>query len=104
MEQSTPASLAEALASAVDEEFYLHFYGEIPHDVTPSAHYANIGWREGYDPNPWFSTEDYLRDYPDISEAELVPLFHYLEYGAAEGRIAKPSHLAELYLGRHGEQ
>lgn len=95
--------MAEALSSAIDEAFYLHFYGELLHDTAPSTHYATVGWREGYDPNPWFSTEDYLRDYADISEAELVPLFHYLEYGAAEGRTAKPSRLAEQYFGRHVE-
>ncbi len=95
------ASLDEALASAVDDAFYVHSYGEVPPGFTPASHYATLGWRQGYDPNPWFSTESYLAENPDVLEADFVPLFHFLEFGVAEGRVCKPSRHAEAYLIRH---
>jgi hypothetical protein len=100
MEQSGPATLDEALALAIDEDFYVFTYGELPPGSSASSHYATVGWRDGYDPNPWFSTQSYLDENPDVADAEMVPLFHFLEYGAGEGRAVKPSHLASAYFSR----
>ncbi len=94
------ASLSEAFSSAVDEGFYLHTYGDLPPGVTPASHYATVGWRQGHDPSPWFSTEAYLEENPDVAQTDFVPLFHYLEFGVAEGRECKPSRYAEAYLTR----
>lgn len=35
----------------------------------------------------FFSSEDYLELYPDIREAQINPLLHFLQHGRAEGRI-----------------
>jgi hypothetical protein len=59
-----------------------------------------VGWRQGHDPSPWFSTEAYLEENPDVAEADFVPLFHFLEFGVGEGRECKPSRYAEAYLTR----
>jgi hypothetical protein len=45
------------------------------------------GWREGRDPSPSFSNATYLRLYPDVKEAEIDPLRHFVECGLAEGRV-----------------
>jgi hypothetical protein len=87
-----------ALAEAVNAEFYAFAYGELPHGETAAAHYLGDGWREGRDPNPWFCTRTYLEANPDVSGAELNPLVHFLQAGAAEGRDATPSvHAAAFY-------
>ena len=36
--------------------------------IDPATHYLNIGFKEGRDPGPCFSTSDYLRQNPDIAE------------------------------------
>ena len=96
-------SLAETLAGAVDERFYLRVYGNLPPGFTPASHYAALGWKQGYDPNPWFSTQAYVDDNPDIANSEIIPLFHYLEFGAQEGRSAKPSRHASAYFTGYAE-
>ena len=101
VEQSGLASLDEALASAIDEDFYLYTYGELPPGISAASHYATVGWHEGHDPNPWFSTQAYLDDNPDVAAAGMVPLFHFLEHGAGEGRPVNPSSLAPAYFSRH---
>ena len=92
--------LPEALASAIDEDFYLFTYGDLPPGETAASHYASLGWRQGYDPNPWFSTQAYLEENPGVAEAGQVPLFHYLEIGADEGKECKPSRHAAAYFNR----
>lgn len=93
--------LPEALAAAVDVDFYTFTYGELPAGETPASHYATAGWRQRFDPNPWFSTEAYLEDYPGVAEAGIVPLFHFLEMGADEGKEPKPSRHAAAYFNRN---
>ncbi len=49
------------------------------------------------DPNPWFSSQWYLAENPDILAASQIPLTHYLEVGLAEGRSPGPRFNAEWY-------
>jgi hypothetical protein len=90
--------LEEALAASVDDAFYTHVYGSVPPGLSASAHYASLGWRQGNDPNPWFSTAAYLNDNPDVVESGAVPLFHFLDVGHEEGRRARPSRHAAAYF------
>ena len=89
-----------ALAEAVNAEFYAFAYGELPNGETAASHYLSGGWREGRDPNPWFCTRTYLETNPDVAGAELNPLVHFLQSGAAEGRDAAPSTYAGAYYDR----
>lgn len=60
--------------------------------VSPLEHYLLHGWREGRAPNPLFSPRAYLERYPDVAEADMEPLTHYLVYGRKEQRdISLPS-------------
>src|SRR5215204_541653 len=54
--------------------------------VDPDAHYATFGWREGRDPNAFFSTVGYLAANPDVKAAGVNPLDHYNRFGWREGR------------------
>jgi hypothetical protein len=92
--------LEAAFAEAVNAEFYAFAYGELPHGETAASHYLGGGWREGRDPNPWFCTRTYLDANPDVSGAELNPLVHFLQTGAAEGRDVAPSAHARAYYDR----
>ena len=50
-------------------------------------HYLEIGWKEFLDPSEHFSTALYLADYPDVKEANINPLLHYVINGKKEKRI-----------------
>lgn len=71
-----------------------HYLAQIP-DSAPArddalSHYLEVGWRSGYDPSPVFSTRGYLLVNPDVKEAGINPLVHYLACGRHEGRLAQP--------------
>ncbi|KAA9011329.1 glycosyltransferase [Sphingobium limneticum] len=54
--------------------------------VSPLEHYLEFGWRENRYPNPLFSPFAYKERYPDVVEADLDPLTHYVVYGRKEKR------------------
>lgn len=58
--------------------------------IHASVHYALAGAWEDVDASPEFSTALYWRRHPDVREAGLNPLLHFLHYGRHEGRIAIP--------------
>ncbi len=92
--------LEHALAAAVDSHFYTFTYGALPPGVDAASHYIASGWRLGWDPNPWFSTEAYLAANPDLAMSETVPLFHFLERGELSGFAPFPSKHAAAYFSR----
>jgi hypothetical protein len=55
-------------------------------DIEPAEHYLYIGFKDGNDPSPKFSTNGYFKLYCDILEGEINPLWHYEKYGKFEGR------------------
>jgi glycosyltransferase involved in cell wall biosynthesis len=80
------------LVSRFDFVFYLQQCPElVGTDVDPVQHYMQIGWREGRDPSPEFSTDYYLEIHTDIAAAGKNPYVHYIEHGRDEGRLARPS-------------
>lgn len=70
--------------------FNSEWYSEMYHINKEEAvnHYLNIGWKLGYDPSPFFSTEKYLENNPDI--IDYNPLLHFELYGKKEGRLFGP--------------
>ncbi len=74
----------------VDADWYLARYPDSAGHASAAAHYAQLGWKEGKDPNPKFSTIWYLSDNPDVAAAEINPLLHYLRHGRMEGRRSAP--------------
>jgi hypothetical protein len=56
----------------------------------PLRHFVLHGDRELRDPGPRFHAADYSARYPDVAEAGMGPLVHYLRFGRAEGRVIEP--------------
>jgi glycosyltransferase involved in cell wall biosynthesis len=57
----------------------------------PLVDYIRHGRDEdALDPNPYFSSQYYLRIHPDLAAAGVHPLEHYVGWGAAEGRPTGP--------------
>jgi len=78
---------------AFDVDFYLDQHPDIRREkLDPVEHYLTVGWQEGCDPAPWFSTSFYLSTYPDIEATEVNPFFHYLVWGRAAGFTPYPEH------------
>jgi hypothetical protein len=65
------------------------------------AHYLDEGWRAGLDPNPAFSTNWYLKTYPDVASLDVCPLLHYVDHGAREGRAPSPLFDPQWYCERN---
>lgn len=65
-----------------------------------ARHYVQEGAALGLSPSPLFDGPWYLTNNPDVAQAELNPLLHYIDNGRAEGRpicpYADPEALAQL--------
>lgn len=84
---------AEVFFRYFDPDFYL---AQLPDDldiINAAEHYLFEGWRNGFDPSPDFSTDEYLLHYPDVRAAGMNPLEHYARFGVREGRQPRPSHV-----------
>ncbi len=49
-------------------------------------HFCTNGWRDGFQPNPYFDTPWYLANNPEVAGAGVNPLLHFIAFGEAEGR------------------
>ena len=89
----------DLMLAIFDGQFYLE-QCSIDGGVGSSSleHYRALGWREGRDPHPLFSTRWYLENNPDIVALGLEPLQHYCKYGWHEGRDPHPMFSTRWYL------
>lgn len=89
----------EIVATEFDADHYRSVYSDLS-DASSNLvqHYIDRGWREGCDPTPWFSTQAYLDENPDIAESGVNPFYHFLCYGRSEGRRTQLSsaHIRQL--------
>ncbi|MBV9749502.1 MAG: hypothetical protein JO157_11875, partial [Acetobacteraceae bacterium] len=70
-----------------DAAWYLAEYPSVATSgMDPLTQYLTVGWKEGYNPNPWFNTDYYLNQNPDVAAAGVNPLVHYEQNGWKEGR------------------
>lgn len=70
-----------------DRNWYLQKYADVAQaGVDPIHHYMSIGWHEGRDPGPAFTTSAYLKANEDVARAGANPLLHFIQFGLAEGR------------------
>ena len=77
------------IAPYVDEAFYDARYPDVHRaDMSALEHYLATGWREGRDPNAWFSTRGYVERYPDVASAGSNPLWDFIKFGWRAGRCA----------------
>ncbi|WP_022697005.1 rhamnan synthesis F family protein [Euryhalocaulis caribicus] len=73
-----------------DEDYYRERYLHETPDLDPVVHFCTYGFRRGYEPSARFDAQYYLANHPDIMEAEVNPLLHFIDAGASEGRAATP--------------
>lgn len=96
------ASALQALASLVregmDDEFYAS-QGALRPGLDAAADYAALGWLEGKDPHPDFSTNFYLESYRDVAVTGINPYAHFLEHGRREGRLGRPDFSSVMRRG-----
>jgi 4-hydroxybenzoate polyprenyltransferase len=95
-----PGSSAEQIAEDlsllrrtgdVDAGWYISTYPDLSAtEIDAVEHYCKIGWQEGRDPNPSFSTVEYLRRNWDVAVSGMNPLAHFIRHGQFEGRAALP--------------
>ncbi|WP_370134409.1 hypothetical protein [Alteromonas sp.] len=56
-------------------------------DFDCALHYLKEGWKLGLNPSENFDGVVYLEIYPDVQDAGINPLVHYLMYGQEEDRV-----------------
>lgn len=82
------AEQVATVRAAFDEVYYL---SQMPRlNITgygPLEHYLTIGWKQGLEPRPDFSTAYYKKRAPEVLEH---PFIHYVLNGAREGRRTLP--------------
>lgn len=70
-----------------DSAWYLRRYPDVAQaEIDPISHYLTVGWLEGRDPGPMFTTSAYLEANEDVSKSGMNPLLHFAQFGLAEGR------------------
>lgn len=106
--------------------WYLIEYPDVASSgIDAAVHYLQFGYFEGRYPNDgfkditkpqidarllllhaseWFDEKWYLDNYPDVAELSLDPAIHYLNYGAAEGRLPGPFFDESFYLSQLNER
>src|SRR3954452_17296338 len=90
--------------------FVAHAKSEIPMDLKRDPPPGNLTWPPARVLRQWiehayvralslvwrvrpkalFDEKYYLASYPDVSRTGMTPLYHYLQYGAREGRKPNP--------------
>jgi GT2 family glycosyltransferase len=66
-----------------DPIYYCKQTGQID---DPLQHFLCEGWRLGYNPHPKFEISYYLEQNPDVAQAGVNPLEHFILHGAEEKR------------------
>ena len=69
-----------------DPKWYRSRHRDVPPGMRPAEHYLVLGAAAGRDPGPGFSTRAYEAANPDVAQAGLNPLVHFLRRGREEGR------------------
>jgi glycosyltransferase involved in cell wall biosynthesis len=81
---------AEAVAHVVrssslfDTDSYRNRLGSARRHIDPALHYVVVGERLGIPPSSGFDPLYYLESRPDVGQAKICLLKHYLEYGMNE--------------------
>jgi len=75
------------MVCAFDSAWYLREYPDVAAaEFDAATHYREAGYREGRQPNRFFSPHDYRAANPDLAEYEGDLFLHFIFYGIKEGR------------------
>ncbi|GAC1341202.1 MAG: hypothetical protein NVSMB18_12780 [Acetobacteraceae bacterium] len=97
-----PAATPHSVGTVDPGVDYGYYYARHP-DVAAagldaSMQYNMYGYKNGYNPSPYFDTNFYLTQYPDIKNAGIDPLTHYEMHGWIEGRLPSLTFSGNSYL------
>jgi hypothetical protein len=92
-----PAMDSLVVERLVDPDWYRGEYGVSP-DRDSVVEFARTGLRAGHRPNEFVDPDWYLLTYPDVAEAGIPAVQHYLADGCFEGRSPGPSFDPDQYL------
>ncbi|KAB1073843.1 hypothetical protein [Methylobacterium soli] len=70
-------------------------------ELDAEAHYNQFGWKEGRNPDAFFSTTGYLAANSDVAKAGLNPLNHFDQSGWKEARDPSSGFDLELYVAHN---
>lgn len=98
-----PRSAQTDLLRLFDENFYRTFCSNPAPHKTLFDQYMHDGWKLGYSPNALFDNDRYLANYPDVANAGMNPLFHFVMHGAAEGRQPNALFDPQYYWSLYGD-
>ena len=84
------------------------FYQELGADryvlrLWPSLHYVVFGARQNKNPNPFFDSEYYCENNPEVAQSGANPLAHFLLHGARQRRNPSPFFDSGYYLDNNPE-
>ena len=65
--------------------------------IDAASDYHATGWKQGYNPGPWFDTNYYLAHNPDVAATHSDPLMHFETFGWKEGRDPSPHFSISAY-------
>jgi hypothetical protein len=79
----------KAQVTSLYKRQFLPVFRRYPHvaaaGLHPLTHYLERGFNEKHDPNPFFDTAFYLRDFPELRGGKRTPLEHYIEVAGSFG-------------------
>lgn len=90
-----------------DEDYYRRRF-DTPPEGDLLDYFIKNGLNEERPVSIFFDTGYYLSENPDVKEAGMNPLYHYIMHGKKEGRSPKPAEEESLYMrwcvNRQGEK
>lgn len=63
---------------SMDKRFYSRYFSGTILPADMAQHYIDIGWKQGLDPTPWFSSGQYINRHPELVGGSISPFVHYL--------------------------
>jgi predicted HAD superfamily hydrolase/glycosyltransferase involved in cell wall biosynthesis len=102
MTSSTEQTKEQEILALLDLAWYEKQSGQKWDSLSAAiAHYNSTGWRSNLDPHPLFSTTFYLDSHPDVRQAGVSPLVHFVLYGHHEGRDPHPMFSTSWYRAHY---
>ena len=75
-----------------DESFYRKTYSEYLKNEDPLTHYLTEGYKLGFLPSLNFDSDAYLDTYPQVRNAGINPLLHYIAHGQYEDKLVQSAY------------
>ncbi|MEE7493065.1 glycosyltransferase [Methylobacterium oryzae] len=71
--------------------------------IDPVKHFAQIGWKDGRQPNRYFDMVEYNWLNPDVAQANVIPIVHFAATGIFEDRQLRGPRSSEPMVADYAE-